>query len=82
MSWKQTVGCGRSSERHEEGLSAGLKDVLADYQRVPEREARPTTNLDWRCSREKSEDYGEDLFIFLAEVIGHEIVNQLFSSCL
>lgn len=63
---------------HEEGLSAGLKEVLAHYQRVPEREAmlstvcteqaRPTTNLDCRCSWAKSED-GEDLFISLAEVM-------------
>lgn len=64
---------------HEKGLSAGLKKVLADYQRVLEREAmlstvcteraRLATNLDWRCSWAKSEDYGEDL----------TIVDQLFS---
>lgn len=72
------LGMGGVWRGHEVGLSAGLKEVLADHQRVPEREARSTTNLDWRCSRAKSEDYGEDLFIFLAEVIGHEIVDQLF----
>lgn len=65
-----------------------MKEVLADHQRVLEREAvlstvcteqgRSPTNLDWRYSRAKSEDCGEDLFIFLAEVVGHEIVDQLF----